>query len=161
MPGQIRSTGSCIGLAVVTLGIYIFVYNYKVHDEMKRYSGRGVGGGIALLLTFVANVAMPFVTPAEVGNLYALRGERPPVNGWTGLWFLIPAIGGYIAYIIALVTVTVSSSGSTTNDLAVGLLFLVYLVAVIGGGVTWFIKTNSALNRFWASVGAPVGAYAV
>jgi Domain of unknown function (DUF4234) len=154
-PGQIRRTGICVLLTVCTLGIYIFVYNYKVHFEMKRYSGRGVGGGIALLLTFIANVAMPFVTPAEVGSLYSLRGERPPVSGWTGLWYLVPVIGGYIVYIIAVVALTLGS-GPVHDDAGVVALLLIYLCCSIGGALTWFIKTNGALNRYWSSVGVQV-----
>jgi hypothetical protein len=155
-PGQIRATGKTILLVVCTLGIYIFVYNYKVHDEMKRYSGRGVGGGIALLLTFVANFAMPFVTPAEVGSLYSLRGERPPVNGWTGLWFLLPYIGGYILMMFALFAVAFDTTSSgTAGGIVVVTFFLLYFASVIAGSVIWFVKTNGALNRFWESVGVP------
>lgn len=48
-------------------GIYTYVDNYQVHDEMKRHSGRGVGGGIALLLTevaaFTAGMAAAFLVP--------------------------------------------------------------------------------------------------
>ena len=48
--GQVRSTGICILLFIVTLGIYGWVWWYKVHDEMKRHTGQGLGGGISLLL---------------------------------------------------------------------------------------------------------------
>src|SRR5690242_11867740 len=42
--GKVRSTGLCILLFIVTFGIYGIVYYYMVHDEMKRHSGRGIGG---------------------------------------------------------------------------------------------------------------------
>jgi hypothetical protein len=83
--GKIRSTGICILLTVVTLGIYPLVYFYLVHDEMKRHSGNGIGGGIALLLAFFVGIAMPFITSSEVGQLHEARGMRPPVSGVTGL----------------------------------------------------------------------------
>jgi Domain of unknown function (DUF4234) len=163
IPGRLRSTGTSIALFFCTLGIYSFVYNYQVHTEMKRYSGRGIGGGIALLLTFMANVAMPFVTPAEVGSLYSLRGEQPPVRGWTGLWYLLPIYGsyffGFFVIIIASVTATstVTSTGqTTTNGAAVAAIVIAIVVcigAAIAGGVIWFVKTNSALNRYWESLG--------
>jgi hypothetical protein len=160
-PGSIRRTGVSIALFFVTLSLYTFYYNYKVHDEMKRYSGRGIGGGVALLLSFLAGVAMPFVTPAEVGSLYTWRGERPPVNGWTGLWHLLPVILGYIGFFVLLfVSLDVASSSSDSNGSATGAVvalvvsIVVYLGCVIGGGVVWFVKTNGALNRFWLSVGA-------
>ncbi len=84
--GKIRGTGVCILLAIVTLGIYTFVWYFKVHDEMKRHSGRGLGGGIALLLTFFVGIAMPFLTSSELGDMYEAQGQPKPVSGATGLW---------------------------------------------------------------------------
>jgi Domain of unknown function (DUF4234) len=160
MPGEVRSTGSCIALYFCTLGIYSYVYNYKVHTEMKRYSGRGIGGGVALLLTFVANVAMPFVTPAEVGSMYSMRGQQPPVRGWTGLWFLLSVVGGYLVFIVGLIAGTVVSGSNTSNDgshvgsdIGIAVVIVLFAAMVIGGGITWFVKTNGALNRFWESAG--------
>jgi hypothetical protein len=72
-PGRVRPTGTSLLLFVVTLGIYQYVYNYKVHDEMKRHSGRGIGGGIALLLTFLAGVAMPFLTRTRSATCTSAR----------------------------------------------------------------------------------------
>jgi hypothetical protein len=85
--GKIRGTGICILLAVVTLGIYTLVWFYKTHDEMKRHSGQGLGGLIALLLAFFFGIVMPYITSNEVGNLYARRGQRQPVSALTGLWY--------------------------------------------------------------------------
>lgn len=163
IPGRVRPTGTSIALFFCTLGIYSFFYNYQVHSEMKRYSGRGIGGGIALLLTFLANVAMPFVTPAEVGSLYSLRGQQPPVRGWTGLWYVLPIYGGYffsffvLIFATVAVSSTVSSTGHTTTNgaaVAATVVSIVFLVGVsIAGGVIWFVKTNGALNRYWESLG--------
>lgn len=160
--GQIRRTGISILLFAVTLGIYSYVYNYKVHKEMQQHSHRGLGGGIALLLTFVAGIAMPFVTPAEVGSLSTRRGERAPVSGWTGLWVVLPALAGYGGLIVAAISAAVTSTSTAEGTrqissgagagIAVGALFAV--VVAVAGAVTWFVKTNGALNRYWRSVGA-------
>jgi hypothetical protein len=158
-PGKLRPTGVSILLFVCTLGIYGFVYNYSVHNEMRRYSGRGIGGGIALLLSFIANVAMPFVTASEVGSLYSRRGERPPVTGWTGLWLFVPAVAGYVAQIFVIFEsfiVFSSDSGTGGGDgLAASfvIFFVVWIGSVIAGAVLWFTKTNNALNAYWQSVG--------
>ncbi|CCH78970.1 conserved membrane hypothetical protein [Nostocoides japonicum T1-X7] len=85
--GKIRSTGVCILLTLVTFGIYPLYWYFSVHDEMKRHSGQGIGGGLALLITFLGGVVTPFLTSSEIGNLYRSRGLPAPVSGATGLWY--------------------------------------------------------------------------
>lgn len=85
--GKPRGTGVCILLAVVTLGIYTWVWWYQTHEEMKRHSGRGLGGVIALLIAIFLGPAAPFLTSNEVGDLYKGRGQAPPVSALTGLWY--------------------------------------------------------------------------
>src|SRR6059058_2134387 len=48
--GKVRGTGGCVLLTIVTLGFYTWYWYYKTHDEMKRHSGTGLGGGVALVL---------------------------------------------------------------------------------------------------------------
>lgn len=86
--GQVRSTGTCILLAIVTLGIYTWFWYFKVHDEMKRHSGEGIGGALALVLAIFIGVASPFLASAEVGNLRKRAGQEQKVSGATGLWYL-------------------------------------------------------------------------
>lgn len=85
--GKVRGTGACMLLTVVTFGIYCLVWFYKTHDEMKRHSGRGVGGTVALLLSIFIGVVPPFLTSSEIGDLYESRGQARPVTGLTGLWY--------------------------------------------------------------------------
>ena len=85
--GKIRSTGTCILLTIVTLGIYGLVWYYMTHDEMKRHSGDGLGGGIALILAFFIGIVMPYLNSNEVGGLYRRSGQQPPVSAATGLWY--------------------------------------------------------------------------
>lgn len=85
--GKVRSTGICMLLAIVTLGIYALVWYVKVHGEMKRHSGSGLGGGVAFLLAFFVGIVMPYITASEVGGLYTRRGQQAPVSGATGLWY--------------------------------------------------------------------------
>jgi hypothetical protein len=154
-PGKIRPTGISILLFFCTLGIYGFVYNYSVHDEMRRHSGRGIGGGIALLLSFIAAIAMPFVTAAEVGSLYSRRGQQPPVSGWTGLFAVLPVMFGYFGQIVFACVIFPFLLFSSSDGLSITLvaIFVVWLVVVVGGGIFWFVKTNEALNNYWISVG--------
>ena len=85
--GKVRGTGSCILLTIVTFGIYSLVWFYKTHEEMKRHSGQGLGGTIALLIAIFVGVAAPFLTSNEVGELYERRGQSKPVTGLSGLWY--------------------------------------------------------------------------
>lgn len=54
---------------------------------MKRHTGSGIGGGIALLITIFIGFVMPYITSAEVGNLYRNKGQAAPISGATGLWY--------------------------------------------------------------------------
>ena len=90
--GEIRSTGLCILLFIVTFGIYGLYWWFKTHEEMKRHTGNGLGGGIALLLAFFIGFVMPYITSSEVGQLFTRRGQQPPVTGLTGLWYFPGAL---------------------------------------------------------------------
>jgi hypothetical protein len=85
--GQVRSTALQMLLFVVTLGIWGYIYVYQTHDEMKRHSGEGIGGVLALVVSLFANLASPFLLSHEVGGLYERAGRRRPVSALTGLWF--------------------------------------------------------------------------
>lgn len=85
--GQIRGTGMTIFLVVITLGIYSWYWWYQVHAEMKRHSGQGLDGPIALVLAIFVSIIMPFLTSDEVANLYERQGRQTPVGAATGLWY--------------------------------------------------------------------------
>ena len=97
--GRVRSTGTCVLLFVVTLGIYSLYWYFATHDEMKRHSGTGLGGPIALLLALFVGVASPFLSSNEIGELYTRRGQTPPVTGVTGLW----VIPGFLLVVLPIV----------------------------------------------------------
>jgi len=84
-------------LSLITLGIYFLVWTYKTFQEMKDYSGNGIGGLVGLILAIFIGFVNPFIMSAEVGHLYGGEGqEPPPVTGVTGLWTLLPIVGGFI-----------------------------------------------------------------
>jgi hypothetical protein len=85
--GKVRGTGMCILLEIITIGIYGLYWFFAVHQEMKRHSGRGIGGGIALIIAIFIGIVIPFLTSNEVGDLYSARGEERRVSGTTGLWY--------------------------------------------------------------------------
>ncbi|HEV7871841.1 MAG TPA: DUF4234 domain-containing protein [Modestobacter sp.] len=86
--GKVRGTGMVVLLTIVTLGIYSLVYYYSVHEEMKRHSGDGLGGVLALVLAFFVGLVSPFLLSKEVGDLYERQGRTAPVTALTGLWVI-------------------------------------------------------------------------
>jgi hypothetical protein len=84
--GTPRGVGVVILLYFVTLGIYGLYWYYITHDEMKRETGEGLGGGIALLIAILAGIVMPFITANEVGKMYEKAGNAKPVSAATGFW---------------------------------------------------------------------------
>ena len=100
--GQVRSTGICILLYFVTLGIYSLYWYFKTHEEMKRHSGQGIGGGIALILALFVGIVMPYINSSEVGNLRESRGQDKRVSAGTGLWYfpgMFIIVGPFIWFI--------------------------------------------------------------
>ena len=85
--GKVRSAVTVILLSIVTLGIYSLYWQYKVFQEMKDYSGQGVGGVIALIIAIFVGIVNAFLLPYEVGGLYEARGQQKPVSAATGLWY--------------------------------------------------------------------------
>jgi hypothetical protein len=95
--GARREIGKSILLAIVTLGIYTFVWTYKTHLEMKEHSGEGVGGVLGLVIYILIGPVTYFVIPSEIRkNLYEATGQTSPVRGVWGLWFLLPLIGSFV-----------------------------------------------------------------
>jgi Domain of unknown function (DUF4234) len=98
--GNTRSIPLSILWAILTLGIYTFIWTYKTQEEIKRYSGNGIGGVLGLVIYILLAPVTFFVVPSEVRYMYEnLDSERSPVSGIYGLWFLLPLIGGLIWFI--------------------------------------------------------------
>jgi hypothetical protein len=98
--GEVRGPAFVIVLSIITLGIYFIYWHYKTGEEIKRYSGEGLGGVLWLVIGLVAGFVMWFVAPSEVGNnLYKKDGQTPPVSGTTGFWMLLPLVG-FIVWVV-------------------------------------------------------------
>jgi hypothetical protein len=98
--GNTRSIGLSILWAILTIGIYTYVWTYKTHEEIKRYSGNGVGGVIGFVIYFVLSPVTFFLVPSEVRCMYEdLDGQASPVRGLTGLWILLPLIGNIVWFV--------------------------------------------------------------
>jgi hypothetical protein len=108
--GKVRSTGLSMLLFVVTFGIYGLVWWYLVHEDMKKHSGNGIGGLVALILALFVSPAAAFFTSDEVGKLYERAGQRAPVSALTGLWYF-PGI-----FLVVLPIVWFVKTNGALND---------------------------------------------
>ena len=101
--GNTRSIGLCILWAILTLGIYTYIWVFKTQEEIRRYSGNGVGGWLGFIIYFVFSPITWFLVPSEVRYLHEdLDGGgsgSSPVRGVTGLWLLLPIAGAFVWFI--------------------------------------------------------------
>lgn len=98
--GNTRSIGLSILWAILTLGIYTFVWTFRTHDEIKRWSSNGVGGVVGLVIYILISPVTWFVIPSEIRYMYEdLDGGESPVRGLTGLWMLLPLVGIFVWFI--------------------------------------------------------------
>lgn len=97
--GKRRSTGLVLLLSLVTCGIWIFVWAYQNGDELNRWSGKGLGGGLHLVITIFVSPVTMFLMASEVEQLYRDDRQEPPITTLWGLWFLLPLIGNIIWYV--------------------------------------------------------------
>jgi len=97
--GRPRGIGVSILLAIVTLGIYTYVWTWKTHDEIKRHAGLGVGGPLGFVIYFVVSPVTYFLLPSEVGQMLARAGHTSRVSGITGLWILLPLLGPLVWFV--------------------------------------------------------------
>lgn len=97
--GKRRSAGLVILLSIVTFGIWTLVWAYQNGDELRRWSGHGLGGGLHLLITLLFAPATMFTLANEVEQLYRREGRQPPITTLWGLWVLLPVIGNLIWYL--------------------------------------------------------------
>jgi len=98
--GNTRSIGLSILWFILTLSIYGLIWTYKTQEEIKRYSANGVGGVIGLVIYILISPVTFFVVPSEIRYMYEdLDGQKSPVRGLTGLWFLLPIIGGIVWFV--------------------------------------------------------------
>ena len=68
--GTPRNILACIGLTIITLGIYAVVWVWRTHEEIKRRSGNGVGGWLGLVIYLVIGPVTLFLIPYELSLIH-------------------------------------------------------------------------------------------
>ena len=97
--GKRRSAGLVVLLTIVTCGVWAVVWAYQNGDELQRFSGKGAGGVIHLVVTILLSPVTMFLLAGEVEQLYRDDGQEPPITTIWGLWFLLPIIGNFVWYL--------------------------------------------------------------
>jgi hypothetical protein len=97
--GKTREPWVVAVLSIVTLGIYGIYWQYCSFRDLKRFTGRGIGGGVGLVLAIFVSIVNAFLLPSEVGRSYTDENKTPPVDGPTGVWVLLPIVG-FVVWII-------------------------------------------------------------
>lgn len=97
--GNTRSRGLSILWAILTIGIYTYIWVFRTQDELKNYTGNGMGGWVAFIVYFIFSPITYFVIPSELKNMYVRDGREEPISAWWGLWFLLPLIGALIWFL--------------------------------------------------------------
>ena len=100
--GRARPTGMTMLLFFVTFGIWGLVYYFQLFEELKRHSGRGLGGLFGLLISLFFGMVSPFLLSHEVGEMYERTGRPRPVSALTGLWFfpgILILVGPFIWFV--------------------------------------------------------------
>ena len=86
--GQPRGLIFGILIYIVTLGLYGLWWVWNTQEEVKRHSGKGVGGWVGVIIYIVIGFVSPFLIPSEIGKMHQQDGQESPVSGWTGLWWI-------------------------------------------------------------------------
>ena len=100
-PGKIREPALVILLLIFTLGFYGFYWFWVTLDDLRMWrGGQGWSGAMVLMglvpLVGLIIVAVYFLIPGYLRELYTREGVASPVSGPIGLLILIPFLGPFI-----------------------------------------------------------------
>jgi hypothetical protein len=99
LDGAFYSTGMVILLSILTCGIFGAFWTYRTSEDLKKYSGDGLGGVLGVVIYLLLSVVLMFTIPSEIEKMYQREGRESPVSTMWGLWFLLPLIGNIIWYV--------------------------------------------------------------
>ena len=72
--GRTTPPGRQILLTIVTLGIWAYVWVYRQHEDIKLYTGEGVGGGLGVIIFFFVS---PFISSSAFRRTTFMWGSKP------------------------------------------------------------------------------------
>ena len=105
--GKIRNPWGVLGLAIITLGIYLLVWIYKVHEEVRDHSksGHDISPGLALGLCFIPIfnfIWLCIILGKLVHRVNMMQSEdgyeKIADPGWPVFWYIV-GLGTSFIYI--------------------------------------------------------------
>lgn len=99
--GQPRRIGISILLAIVTLGIYAFVWTFKTGREIKQHSGVGFGAATFafMFIPYVGSIVTMILVGNDTKDMLALSGRESRVSAKTTWWVLLPIAGSIVWFV--------------------------------------------------------------
>lgn len=99
--GKPRSIGVSILLAIVTIGIYTYVWTFKTCKEIKQHSGIGMGGPTFAFafIPYVGWIVAMVMTASDTGNMVRQATGESRVSGKTTWWVALPLIGNLVWFV--------------------------------------------------------------
>jgi hypothetical protein len=100
--GKDRSPAAVLGLSIITLGIYYFVWYYKINNEIRRHDPDiKVSPGLAVLALFIpfANLITGYSTAARIRQMQLDDGASQTISPVVALLLLIFLGIGYPLYV--------------------------------------------------------------
>lgn len=61
---------------------------YRVHEDLRKFRGEGVGGAVGLILYFFVAPVTAFLLPHEIAGAYESKGRTAPITALNGLWMI-------------------------------------------------------------------------
>jgi hypothetical protein len=99
LEGHFYGIGLVIVLTIITCGIWGFFWTYRTNEDLKKYTGDGLGGAVGVVLYLLLSVVLMFTIPNEIQKMYEREGRQSPVTTLWGMWFLLPLIGNIVWYV--------------------------------------------------------------
>lgn len=100
--GKDRSPAAVLGLSIITLGIYLLVWHYKINDEIRKHdSDIKVTPGLAVLAMLfpITNLISAYGTAARIRQMQLDDGATQTISPIVALLLVIFLGIGYPLYV--------------------------------------------------------------
>jgi hypothetical protein len=94
--GRQRDITKQVLLSIVTLGAYGIYWAGTSHEDIRRRTGEGIGGGLGVVIYLFAIFVTWFLLPIEIQRMYERDGRKSPVRASTAAWVLLFGVPWYV-----------------------------------------------------------------